>query len=398
MLKPPPALGKAERAWLRDRIVERNRFCSPFFQEQALPLARAASEMALRFSEGGRLLAFGRGAYSTDAMHLSVEFIHPVLVGKRALPALDVSAAPHAFISAVAGPRDMAIALGPPQGDAALEDALVTASRRGAFTIAWPSASTALRADYGVAAPVNDVHVHQELFELMGHTMYESVHVFLEHLSHHERVSEVGFLYPFLSESADDPEGLIAEVASSILAKASDADELRRRVATEQLDALCDAIAAIRARLARGGRILTFGNGGSATDATDFVLDCVDPEVGWPAIPAISLALEPAVITATANDVGVDVIFLRQLIAQSRPNDIMLAFSTSGGSRNIVAALEEGRKRGLLAVALLGYDGGEIVRRNLADVAIVVPCDFIPRIQEAQATIYHVLREALARA
>ncbi len=151
-------------------------------------------------------------------------------------------------------------------------------------------------------------------------------------------------------------------------------------------------------RLADGGRILAFGNGGSATDATDFVLDCVEPEAGWAAIPAISLALEPAVITATANDVGVDVIFLRQLIAQSSPNDIMLAFSTSGGSRNIVAALEEGRKRGLLGVALLGYDGGEIVRRNFADVAIVVPCDFIPRIQEAQGTIYHVLREALARA
>ena len=281
MLEASPALGSAERAWLRDRIVERNAYCAPFFEDQALPLARAASEMALRFSEGGRLLAFGRGPYATDAMHLSVEFIHPVLVGKRALPALDVSAAPHAFISAVAGPRDMAIALGPPQGDAELEGALATASHRGAFTIAWPRPSTSLRTDFGVAAPVDDVHIHQELFELMGHTMYESVHVFLEHVSHHEHVSEVGFLYPFLGESADDPEGLVADVAASILAKARDADELRRRVATEQLGALCEAIAAIRARLARGGRILAFGNGGSATDATDFVLDCVEPEAGW---------------------------------------------------------------------------------------------------------------------
>ncbi len=393
-----PARDGAERAWLQERIVERNRFCAPFFEHQALPLARAAREMALRFSQGGRLLAFGRGPYATDAMHLSVEFIHPVLVGKRALPALDISASPQAFISAIAGPLDMAIALGPPQGDAALEGALAVANRRGAFTIAWPGPSTSLVTDFGVEAPVRDVHVHQELFELMGHTMYESVHVFLEHLSHHERVSDVGFLYPFLGESPDDPAELIAEVARSILAKARDADELRRRVAAEQLDALCDAIARMRSRLADGGRILAFGNGGSATDATDFVLDCVEPEAGWPAVAAMSLALEPAVITATANDVGVDVIFLRQLIAQAGPNDIMLAFSTSGGSRNIVAALEEGRKRGLLGVALLGYDGGEIVRRNLADVAMVVPCDFIPRIQEAQGTIYHVLREALARA
>lgn len=75
-----------------------------------------------------------------------------------------------------------------------------------------------------------------------------------------------------------------------------------------------------------------------------------------------------------------------------------MAFSTSGGSRNVVAALEEARKRGLLTVALLGYDGGEIVRRNLADFALVVRSDYVPRIQEAQGTIYHVLREALAHA
>jgi D-sedoheptulose 7-phosphate isomerase len=115
----------------------------------------------------------------------------------------------------------------------------------------------------------------------------------------------------------------------------------------------------------------------------------------WAPIPALSLALEPAVITATANDVGADVIFLRQLIAQSRPGDVAMAFSTSGGSRNVVAALEEARRRGLSTIALLGYDGGEVVRRNLADVAIVVRSDDIPRIQEAQGTIYHVLREAL---
>jgi D-sedoheptulose 7-phosphate isomerase len=119
------------------------------------------------------------------------------------------------------------------------------------------------------------------------------------------------------------------------------------------------------------------------------------PENGWTPLPAVSLALEPAVITATANDVGTELVFLRQLIAQSTPADVALAFSTSGGSRNVVAALEEARKRGLLTVALLGYDGGEVVHRKVADIAIVVHCDYIPRIQEAQGTIYHVLREAL---
>jgi D-sedoheptulose 7-phosphate isomerase len=178
--------------------------------------------------------------------------------------------------------------------------------------------------------------------------------------------------------------------------KARDANALREAVAAEQSDTIASAVAAISSRVARGGRILSFGNGGSATDATDFALDCVAPERAWAPIPALSLALEPAVLTATANDVGVDVMFLRQLIAQAAPNDIAFAFSTSGGSRNVVAALEEARKRGLLTIALLGYDGGEIVRRGVADIAIVVRCDYIPRIQEAQGTIYHVMREAVA--
>ena len=105
--------------------------------------------------------------------------------------------------------------------------------------------------------------------------------------------------------------------------------------------------------------------------------------------------MEPANITAVANDVGTELIFLRQLIAQARPDDVAIGISTSGGSRNIVMALEEARKRKLLTVALLGYDGGEIRRRGLADFALVVPCDYIPRIQEVQASVYHEIRHNL---
>jgi D-sedoheptulose 7-phosphate isomerase len=165
----------------------------------------------------------------------------------------------------------------------------------------------------------------------------------------------------------------------------------------ENAERIAGAIAEMAQRVAAGGQLVAFGNGGSATDATDFVLDCVMPEDGSQPIPAISLALEPAILTAVANDVGTDVMFLRQLIAQGRSGDVAIAFSTSGGSRNVMLALEEARKRGMLTVALLGYDGGEIVRRGLVDVAIVVHCDYIPRIQEAQGTVYHVIREGIAR-
>ena len=129
--------------------------------------------------------------------------------------------------------------------------------------------------------------------------------------------------------------------------------------------------------------------------ANDFAIDCVLPPSGYRPVRAISLSMEPANITAVANDVGTEVIFLRQLIAQARPEDIAIGISTSGGSRNIVMALEEARKRKLLTVALLGYDGGEIRRRQLADFPLVVQCDYIPRIQEVQASIYHIIRETL---
>lgn len=386
-----PAAVFAEQ--IRNRILARNEPCERFFAHEALPLARACREMATRFTRGGRLLNFGSGPYATDAMHVSVEFIHPVIVGKRALPALDVSMASAQWIGAICAPEDMVVAFGPPEGEASAPGTFAIAKSRGAMTIALPGTV----ADYAVSAPSDDVHIHQELFELLGHTMYESVHVFLEHtdVGAADDGGESAFLYPFLTPNQESQDALVDSVAASIRAKAADAIALRELVASTRSEAIAHAALAIRDRLDAGGRILAFGNGGSATDATDFALDCIMPEQDRRPIPAMSLALEPAVITATANDVGTELIFQRQLIAQSQANDVALAFSTSGGSRNVVVALEEARKRGLLTVALLGYDGGEIVHRNLADVAIVVDCDYIPRIQEAQGTIYHVLREAL---
>src|SRR6202043_2060112 len=169
----------------------------------------------------------------------------------------------------------------------------------------------------------------------------------------------------------------------------------RERAANEESEIIGNAAIAMNERIQRGGKLILFGNGGSATDANDWALDCVMPPAGHRTIPAISLAMEPAIITALANDVGTEVIFLRQLIAHARPEDVAIGISTSGGSRNIIMALEEARKRNMLTVALLGYDGGEIKRRQLADFSIVVQCDYIPRIQEVQASIYHIIRETL---
>ncbi|MCW3025924.1 MAG: Phosphoheptose isomerase-like protein, partial [Solirubrobacterales bacterium] len=160
-------------------------------------------------------------------------------------------------------------------------------------------------------------------------------------------------------------------------------------------DELRAAARAMRSRLEAGGRVLALGNGGSATDAMDAVADLRLPPARWPARAALDLTEDPAIITAIANDVGEDAIFSRQIIAQGREDDMLLAFSTSGGSRNVLAALAEARQRRLLTVALVGYDGGRIAAEGLADHVIITRSEHIPRIQEAQASAWHVLRELL---
>lgn len=276
-----------------------------------------------------------------------------------------------------------------------MEAVLQKAHNKGALTFALPGQ----RADYATAAPSDDPFIHQEMIEILYHTLWETVHVFFEHREVAPRdAGEASFLYPFLGGHQRDLAAVTAEVAASILSKAREDERLRVEAAKMCAATIADCAAAMAERLRRGGRIIAFGNGGSATDANDFVLDCVMPPQGaMRPIPAVSLAMEPAVLTAVANDVGQEVIFLRQLIAHARTEDIALAISTSGGSKNIIIALEEARRRGMLTVGLLGYDGGEIVRRRLVDFALVVRCDYIPRIQETQASIYHTLREALDR-
>jgi D-sedoheptulose 7-phosphate isomerase len=376
---------------VEQRLLTRNALFERFFAGEAPRLARACREMAQRFLRGGRLLAFGQGPCMTDAQHVAVEFVHPVIVGKRALPALDLSPAFDRWLDALLEPNDMVMGFGPPDGDSRVTAALGRAGARGAMTFALPGRHGSYAIDQAVADPF----VHQELIEILYHTLWETVHVFFEHRELGHDVGQAGFLYPFLGgEGAETPD-LEGEVAASILMKVADDAALRTRAAADEAEHIHEAVGLIREGLTRGGKLITFGNGGSATDANDLALDCVAPPAGWRPIPAISLAMEPASVTAIANDIGTEVVFLRQLIAHARSSDVAVGISTSGGSRNVVAALEEGRKRGLRTIALLGYDGGEIVRRNLADVAIVVRSDYIPRIQEVQASIYHVIRESL---
>ena len=373
---------------IREELLRRNEVFDLFFEKEAPRLAGACHEMSRRFLAGGRLLAFGHGSAATDAEHVSVEFVHPVIVGKRALPALDAGPCFEERLPIVLRPEDMVMGFSFPGADPAVERALSAARGRGAMTFAL----TGEAGEYSFAPPDEDPFVCQEVFEVLYHVLWETVHVFFEHREQGHDVGASSFLYPMLGRREQRLGEVVEDVQGSMLQKMEEVNRMRAATAATEAGEISRVASAVAGRLERGGKIIAFGNGGSATDANDLVADCVTPPSGMRPVPALSLSAEPANVTAIANDVGVEAIFLRQLIAHARPEDVAVGISTSGGSPNILAALTEARKRGLLTVALVGYDGGRIASEGLADHAMVVRSDYIPRIQEVQASVYHVLR------
>ena len=375
-----------------------------FFSAEAERISRLCHRMAERFARGGRLLAFGCSpAAQSDVRHVAVEFVHPVIVGKRALPALGITPAGGSLplqLELLAAPDDVAIAFGTDEGEDGAEDAraaLDVARERGCLTLAFGAAG----AEWEFAPPSDDPFVRQELSETLYHILWELVHVFFEHRGLLEgrqsgAVHDVGgssFLYPFLAEQEHDLASVLADVRRSVRMKAEEVEELRAATIRGAREELLGAARMLREVFDSGGTLLAFGNGGSATDAMDAVADFRAPPHGWPRRRAIDLTADPAILTAIANDIGTDAIFARQIIAYGKQGDAVLALSTSGNSRNVIQALDEARRRGLRTIALIGYDGGRILAEGLADHVIVSPSQHIPRIQEAQATAYHALRE-----
>jgi D-sedoheptulose 7-phosphate isomerase len=238
--------------------------------------------------------------------------------------------------------------------------------------------------------------------ETLYHVLWELVHVFFEHRGLLEgreakQVHDTGassFLYPFLAEAETDLDAVLGDVRRSVLAKAEEVSELRAQTLGENRQELIAAAARLRHDLDRGGKLLALGNGGSATDAMDAVADLrAPPHPSWPPRPAIDLTEDPAILTAIANDIGTDAIFARQIIAYGHEGDTLLALSTSGNSSNVIEALGEAHRRGLHTIAMVGYDGGRVAGEQLADHVVVTRSEHIPRIQEAQASAYHLLRE-----
>jgi D-sedoheptulose 7-phosphate isomerase len=416
---PPRQAHLARR--VEELLSARTRASEQFFAVAAEPLARLCHQAAERFARGGRLIAIAHTPQArSDARHIAVEFVHPIIVGKRALPAIALTGegrgdrapgdraagdgapgerASGEQIEPMIEPRDIVIGFDSEPETAA---AIGAAARRGCLTVAFEAPG----AEWELEPPSPDPLVRQELVEVAYHLLWELVHVFFEHrglLAGRDpgtvhKAGAASFLYPFLAERERDLEGVIADVRRSIAGKAGETDALRAQTIGECGGALIAAATALRARFDGGGTLLALGNGGSATDAMDAVYDLRAPPLDWAARRAIDLSEDSAILTALANDIGVEAIFRRQVIAYGRRGDALLVFSTSGGSANVLEALAEARGRGLATVAMTGYDGGAIARQGLADHVIITRSQSIPRIQEAQASAWHVLRELIEQA
>jgi len=457
-MRPNAAHAVGER--LSGLIARRECVLADFLEAEQRSIAVACHEMARRFARGGTLIVFGAEAAATDAAHVAVEFMHPVIVGKRALPALAPTNDPTGCTSALRLGRagDIALGIAHDSGGAGLSAFLEDARERELLTIALTGAGGNPRADHAFVVGSDDPFVVQEVQETAYHVLWELVHVFFEHpglldeacitcgdiavqarvvalvngtatiekdgareqvavdlvedvelgdlvlchagvaLSREKasttseaaeprRASPSAFLYPFLDSEERDLEAVLAEVSSSTLEKGREATSLRKGVDIEAIGACGHAV---RARLERGGRVLAFGNGGSATDAQDAAADLLAR--GW---PAIALPNDVATVTAVGNDVGFDNVFARQLIPLARAGDVALAISTSGSSPNVVAALEEARRRLMLTCAITGYDGGRLRELDWLDHLFVVESDYVPRLQEAHATLYHLLLDVI---
>ncbi|MBN6051657.1 SIS domain-containing protein [Nonomuraea sp. RK-328] len=200
--------------------------------------------------------------------------------------------------------------------------------------------------------------------------------------------------YPFLAPDGDAGEDLVR----STEAKAAESLELRLRVLAELGPALTACAAAMAAAFRAGGTLFAFGNGGSSTDAQAVAQVFRTPGRDCAAVPAICLTGDAALLTALANDVAFEVVFARQLAALGRPGDVAMALSTSGGSVNVLRGLEQARRAGMVTVGLAGGGGGRMAEEGLADHLFVVPSSSVHRVQEAQTTLCHVLRELVGRA
>jgi D-sedoheptulose 7-phosphate isomerase len=199
-------------------------------------------------------------------------------------------------------------------------------------------------------------------------------------------------LYPFLHGKSRDPERLDQALVRSVAAKAGESRETNARFFDEQAPVLVAASRGLAAVYRCGGRLFSMGNGGSSCDASHVAVEFLHPiTAGRPALAAINLVADTAMLSAVGNDVGFEHVFARQIIAMGRKGDGLIGISTSGNSANLLTAFAKAKELGMLTIGLAGGDGGKMRSAGVVDYCLVVPSNSTHRIQECHVTAYHIL-------
>ncbi|NOX30848.1 MAG: SIS domain-containing protein [Actinobacteria bacterium] len=331
-------------------------------------LPATALALARVFSAGGRLIVSAEGR-PDHARHVAVEFVHPAITGARSLPSIAVA------------PEDIHHVVRPHDALLVLESA------------EWP-----FERPVPENAQLLIVGRQQTEPELVRwyHVLWELVQIGLEHPGLTGGAASLGgdstnFLYPFLDATEDDEPALLASMAESAVSKQAESNELATQTLAANAAAIEAVVAQIRSCLSSGRSIFVIGNGGSACDAGRLAR-----LLQGSGAQTRSLADDPAILTALANDLGVDKIFSRQVEASARPGDVLVIFSTSGASRNLLSVLDLSLASELIIVACAGYGGGPLVAHHQVDHKLVVDSPSVHRVQEAQGFLIDEICTQLA--
>jgi D-sedoheptulose 7-phosphate isomerase len=170
--------------------------------------------------------------------------------------------------------------------------------------------------------------------------------------------------------------------------------QVKEEILRNQVDSIAEIAELMIDCLKKDGKVILFGNGGSASDSQHIAAELVGRfKKDRSALAAIALTTNTSILTSLANDYGYDVVFSRQIEALGKKNDVVLGISTSGKAKNVTLGIKQAKKMGIKTVALSGGDGGDIVK--LADVSLVIPSKITARIQEAHITIAHIICEMI---
>ena len=439
------------RSGLDVRVAERERVLGRFLEAEQDRLARAAHDLARAFARGGTLIAGASGPAATDAAHVAVEFMHPVIVGKRALPALALAndATQTASLPALARGGDVALGITHGDADRALAGWLADASARGLLTLALVGPEPGeVRADHVFAVPSDDAAVVQEVQETAYHVLWELVHVFFEHpgllddacITCGDAAVEVRVVAVAGATALVEREGLREQVAVELVGDVAIGDRLlcHAGVALERLEgdedaplapapAAEDPTAFLYPFLDGGerdlGAVLAAARASTLRKGADVV--ALRRAIDVPAIEACARAVRPRLqrggrvlvfgnggSSTDAQDAAADLLAAGwPAVALTGDAATVTAVANDVGFENVFArqlialgraddvalAISTSGSSPNVVAGLLGYDGGRAARLAGIDHAVVVAGDHVPRLQEAQGTACHLLLDAVGR-